>query len=63
MKVEKQAAASDIVVSQAVINRFFFCLSPRYYSQESCSCVCHYQYCSPGWYWSESYCECIPYLT
>jgi hypothetical protein len=41
----------------------FFCLYPRYYSQETCSCACHYTYCPPHYYFNEQSCSCLPILT
>lgn len=43
--------------------RRILCAAPRYYSEETCSCVCHYKYCPPKYYFDPLTCTCFPYLT
>ena len=38
------------------------CYAPKYYSQNSCKCVCHYKYCGPRKYIDENTCSCWDYI-
>lgn len=49
------------VLGTAAISRIRLpplCFAPRYYSQETCSCVCHIGYCPPRSYYDIVNCRC-----
>jgi hypothetical protein len=49
------SAATDSLI-------FRGCLAPRYYSQNTCTCVCNYRYCPPKYYFDETVCDCMAIL-
>lgn len=54
------AATNTAASASAAI--FRRCIAPRYYNQNTCNCVCHYQYCGPRQYWNEDTCSCWDYI-
>jgi hypothetical protein len=58
------APAAPAATSAAALDlRLFYCLYPRYYSEYTCSCQCHYQYCPYRYYFDPTNCRCIAIIT
>ncbi len=58
-------SSNDVASAAATaVDRAFapLCLPPRYYSQDTCSCICHYKYCPPKYYFDVQTCTCFPHL-